>query len=112
MVGRGDHDNIAWQIIYLHQKRSHNAFDFARLVFISALFTDGVKFIKEKHARCCARILKDPLEARSSFPEEAANHSLISNDKQRNRETFRDCFGQGCLTVAGRADEQNAVPWF
>jgi len=112
MVCRGDHDNVAWQIIYLHQKRSYDTFNFARLMFVAALFADSVKFIEEKYARCCARILEDPLETRSSFPKEAADHPFISNDEQRDRKAFRDCFGQGCLTIAGWAYEQNAVPWF
>jgi len=50
MVGRSDRDDIAWQLIELHQQKGHNALDLAGLMGVTALFADGVELIEEKHA--------------------------------------------------------------
>ena len=50
MVGCRDDDDIARELVKLHQQEGDDALDLARLVGVSTLLPDGVKFVEEQDA--------------------------------------------------------------
>ncbi len=58
MVRRRHDDDVAWQLIQLHQKEGHHALDFTSFMRIATLFANGIELIEEKHAWLCPHIIE------------------------------------------------------
>lgn len=58
MIGRCDNDNIARQLIELHEQERDNALDLARLMNVSAFLPDGVELVEKEDARHRPRIFE------------------------------------------------------
>ena len=50
VIAGGDDDDVARQLIELHQQEGHHTLDFAGLVRVTAFFADGVEFVEEEDA--------------------------------------------------------------
>jgi len=46
MVRRRDDDDIAWELVELHQQKGDDALDLTRLVRVATLLPDRIEFVK------------------------------------------------------------------
>ncbi len=60
MIGRGDHNYIAWKLIQLGEQEGDNSLDLACLMNVTALLADCIELVEEEHARRSACILEEP----------------------------------------------------
>ena len=103
MIGSCEHDDIARQLIELHQEKRNDALDFAGLMGVAAFFADGVEIVEKKHARGCSNIIEQPyLNAHWSRPDSSRSERHIEPHK-KEAPGFSDRLREGCLAVAGRA---------
>ncbi len=58
MIGGSENDDIAWQLVKLHQEKRDDALDFAGLMCIATFFSDGVEFIEKEHTGARANIVE------------------------------------------------------
>ena len=58
MVGRRHDNDVAWQLVQLHQQKGHYSLDFTRFVRIAALFADGIELIEEEYTWLCPHVIK------------------------------------------------------
>jgi len=63
MIGGSDYDDIAWQLIKLHQKKRDDTLDFACLMSVAAFFSNGVEFVKKENAGASADVVEKPPQA-------------------------------------------------
>ena len=109
MVRCSDDDRVARQIVDLHQERSHHTLDLPGLVHIAALLAHSVEFVEEQDAGSRSGIVEHPPQPARRLPQEAADNGVVANDEKRDRKRLRERFGQRCLPVPGRADQQDPV---
>jgi len=51
-------------------------------VDIPTLFANGIEFVEEQHARCCARVIEYALHSPRRLAKETAYHRFVTNDKE------------------------------
>src|SRR5690606_30997155 len=58
-----------------------------------------------------AYVIEHTLEPSGRLAEETADHCLVSDNKERHRETLGDRLAQGCFAIPRRAHKKNLVSW-
>jgi hypothetical protein len=112
MIGGGENDDIAWQLVELHQEKRNDALDFAGLMRVAALFSDGVEFIEKENAGACANVIEKPSETGIGLTKIASDQTIVANYKEGKRESFSNRFGEGCFSVAGWPRQKDAMARF
>ena len=110
MVAGGDDDDVAGQLVELHQEKRNHSLDFAGLVRITALFADGIELVKKQHAGLCPDEIKKLAEPSVRFPQVASDQSIIANNQKRQRESLSDALCKRCFAISRRAREQHTMP--
>jgi len=110
MIGRGDHHDIARQLVELHEQEGDDALDLTGLMRVTAFLADRIELVEEKDGGLRPHIVEQTAEPGIGFAEITANQRVIANDKKRQGKRFGDPFGERCLAVTGRPGQQDAVP--
>ncbi len=103
MVGGGNDDNVARQLVKLHEQEGDDALDLTRLVGVTAFLADGVELIKEEHAWPCPHVIEQLAQPRIGFAKIASDQGIVSDDEEGQAETLGHGLGKGCLAVPRRA---------
>ena len=112
-VVRGrNHDDVARQLIQLHQQERDDTLDLAGLVRIAALLTYRIELIEEQDARPGPNIVKEFSQSGVRLAEIAPNERIIPNDEKRQPQRLRNRLGEGGLAVPRWAREQDPVTRF
>ena len=74
-----DDDHVAWKLVQLHQKERYDPLDFARLVRVAALLSDGVELIEEKHAGPGTDIVEKLPQTRIRLAEITSDKGVVSH---------------------------------
>jgi len=109
MIGRGDDDYIAGQLIQLHEQERYDALDLARLVDIASLFADGVELIEEKHAWRGASIFEQSRQTGIGLAKVGAHQGVVAHREKRDGNSFGHSFGERCLAIPRRTRKQDAM---
>ena len=83
-------DDIARQVVDLHEEGRDNPLDLAGLVGIATFLSDRIEFVKKQHTRRSPRVVEHTLEPASRLAKEAADHHFIAHDEERLGKTFGD----------------------
>ncbi len=73
MISGGKNDNVARQLIELHQKERYDPFNLTSFMSITTLFAYCVKLIKEQNARLRSYIVKQPAQPSVRLSEITSN---------------------------------------
>ena len=111
MVGRCHGDDITWKLIDLHQQKRHDAFDFAGLVIVTALFADRIKLIKEKNAGDRSRIVEQFCKSRVRLAQIRADKSIVSYREKLDRQALGNSFGDRRFAISRWSRQKDSVAW-
>lgn len=112
MVGGGDDNHVAGELVQLHQEERYHALDLACLMGVASFLADCVKLIEEQYTRLGPHVVKKLSQARIGFAKITADQSIIADNEKRECQRLGDCLSVGSLAIAGRARQQNAVTRF
>ena len=101
MIGCGHHDDIARELVELHQQERNHAFNLAGLVRVAALFTNGVELVEKQYARRCSHVIEQFAQARVGLAEITTDKRVVSNHEEWKAQALGNRFGEGGLAIAG-----------
>ncbi len=110
MIGRGDHHDIARQLVELHQQKRDDALDLTGLVDVAALFADRIEFVEKKNAGRRTHIFEQSREPRIGFTEICTHQRVIANRQQGDGDSLGDGLSERRLAIARGAGQQNPMP--
>ena len=111
MIGRGDHHDIARELVELHEQERDDTLDLAGLVDITPLLADRVELIEEQDARRCPHILKQTGEPRISLAEIGADQRIVANREQRHRDCLCHSLGERSRAISRGTRQQDPMAW-
>ena len=81
MIRSRHDDDIAWQLIELHQQKRNNTFDFACFVRVPAFLTNCIEFVEKQYAGSCSNVVEQFAKSGVGFPEIAAYQGVVTYKK-------------------------------
>src|SRR3546814_20651822 len=112
MIGRRYDDDIARELVELHQQERDDALDLAGLVNVAALLPDGVELVEEEDAGRRADIFEEERKTSVGFAEIGNAERIIAYGEERDSESYGKGFGERGLalpTRPGREDGRAGV---
>src|SRR3546814_16645773 len=88
MIGRRYDDDIARELVELHQQERDDALDLAGLVNVAALLPDGVELVEEEDARRRADIFEEARKTSVGFAELGTDERNLAYGWERDSDTL------------------------
>lgn len=102
-------DHVARQLIELHEQERYDTLNFPRLMRVTPFLAECIELIEEQHTRLSAHKIEQPTQPCVRFSEIASDQRVVADDEERQGQSFGDGFRKGCLAIARRTREENAV---
>ena len=94
MIAGGNGDDIAWQLVELHQHEGDDALDFACLMGVTTLFADNVEFIEEQHTGDGLDVIEQGSEAGIRLTKVTADQNIVANNVKWQAQSLRYAFSE------------------
>ena len=109
MVSCRNDNDVARQLIELHQQERNHTFDLAGLVGVAPLFSDRIEFVEEQDTRLGTHIVEQLAQPGIRLAKIAADQRIVANNEERKRESLGESFGKRRFAIAGGAGQQNTM---
>lgn len=109
MIGCRYDDDIAREMVELHQQERDDALDLAGLVNVAALLPDGVELVEEEDAGRRADIFEEARKTSVGFAEIGTDERIIAHGEERDSDRLGNGFGDRGLAIARRPREEDAM---
>lgn len=109
MIGCRYDDDIAREMVELHQQERDDALDFAGFVNVATLLPDGVKLVEEEDAGRRTGIFEEARETSVGFAKIGTDQRIIAHGEERDSDRLGNGFGDRGLAIARRPREEDAM---